>query len=142
MRPPPKPPANGYAYTNPRKSLTDDVEKPNITFEDSKKVQKTSTTSTYGFSPPQNPFFEASFYTQRPPPSALITVFDFNGIYNHRSTMINCSRSSNSYDFINHYILYYRNRRWKRLQLRHFRKLWDFFIYQVSQSNLDFDKPR
>ena len=87
MRPPQKPPANGYAYTNPRKSLTDDVEKPNITFEDSKKVQKTSTTSTYGFSPPQNPFFEASFYTQRPPPSALITVFDFNGIYDNRSTV-------------------------------------------------------
>ena len=80
MRSPPKPPANGYAYTDPRKSLTDDVERPNITFEDSKKVQKTSTTSAYGLSPPQNPFFEASFYTQRPPPSALITVIGFNGI--------------------------------------------------------------
>ena len=88
MRSPPKPPANGYAYTDPRKSLTDDVEKPNITFEDSKKVQKTSTTSAYGLSPPQNPFFEASFYTQRPPPSALITVIDFNAIWNHKSPMI------------------------------------------------------
>ena len=78
MRSPAKPPTNGYAYTKPRKSLTDDSEKPNITKEDNKKVHKTSTTSTFGFSPPQNPFFEASFYTQRPPPSALIMVICFN----------------------------------------------------------------
>ena len=78
MRSPAKSPTNGYAYTKPRKSLTDDFEKPNITKEDNKKVQKTSTTSTFGFSPPQNPFFEASFYTQRPPPSALIMVITFN----------------------------------------------------------------
>ena len=74
MRPSPKPPGNGYAYTNPRKSITEDFEKPNPNFDDNKKIHKTSTTSTFGFSPPQNPFFEASFYTQRPPPSAAITL--------------------------------------------------------------------
>ena len=78
MRPPPKPTSNGYAYTNQRKSISDDLERPNSNQGDNQKIHKTSTTSTFGFSPPQNPFFEASFYTQRPPPSALITVNRLN----------------------------------------------------------------
>ena len=78
MRPPPKPTSNGYAYTNQRKSISDDLERANSNQEDNQKIHKTSTTSTFGFGPPQNPFFEASFYTQRPPPSALITVNGLN----------------------------------------------------------------
>ena len=53
---------NGLSYTKRKTSITDDFEKP----------QSISSTSTFGFSPPQHPFFEASFYGQRPPPSALV----------------------------------------------------------------------
>ena len=55
---------NGLAYTRKK---SDDFEKP----------QSNSSTSTFGFSPPQHPFFEASFYGQRAPPSALIQVDKF-----------------------------------------------------------------
>ena len=56
---------NGLAYTRKK---SDDFEKP----------QSNSSTSTFGFSPPQHPFFEASFYGQRAPPSALIQVNKHN----------------------------------------------------------------
>ena len=59
-----KSPKNGVAYAKNKRSITE------YEYENPKKI---SSTSTFGFSPShQQPFFEASFYGQRPPPSACI----------------------------------------------------------------------